>query len=71
MGYQTLTSTLVFVEMDTVSFLLNFFLLRIGQIKNLAGSHMSEDIFHLILLGPSMDSVHRSLFVDSLSFYDI
>ena len=52
------------------SLLLGSYLSRIGRIKNPSCStcgHSSQDISHLILHCPATDSLHRSLFGDSLS----
>ena len=56
------------------SLLLGSYLSRIGRIENFfcsACGHSSQDISHLILHYPAMDSLHRSLFGDSLSLYDL
>ena len=56
------------------SLLLSSYLSRIGKIENplcSACGHSSKDIFHLILHCPATDSLHRSLFGDSLSLYDL
>ena len=56
------------------SFLLSFYLFRIGRIGNLSCSacgHSSQDISHLILHCPATHSLRRSLFGDSLSLYDL
>ena len=53
---------------------LGSYLLRIGRIENpscCAYGHSSEDTSHLILHCPAKDSLHRSLFGDSLSLYDL
>ena len=55
------------------SFLLSFYLSRIGRIENASSStcaHSSQDTSHLILHCPATDSLRRLLFVDSLSLYD-
>ena len=55
------------------SLLLGFYLSRIGRIENSSCStcgHPSQDISHLILHCPAMDSLRCSLFGDSLSLYD-
>ena len=56
------------------SLLLGSYLSRIGRIENSSCSacgHSSQDTFHLILHCPAMDSLRRSLYGDSLSFYDL
>ena len=56
------------------SLLLSSYLSRIGRIENSSCSacgHPSQDISHLILHCPATDSLRRSLFGDSLSFYDL
>ena len=56
------------------SLLLGSYLSRIGRIENPSCSacgHPSQDISHLILHCPATDSLHRSLFGDSLSLYDL
>ena len=56
------------------SFLLGSYLSRISRIENPSCSacgHSSQDISHLILHCPATDSLHRSLFGDSLSLYDL
>ena len=56
------------------SLLLGSYLSRIGRIENPSCSacgHLSQDISHLILHCPAMDSLRRSLFGDSLSLYDL
>ena len=56
------------------SLLLGSYLSRIGRIENPSYSacgNSSQDTSHLILHCPVMDSLHRSLFGDSLSFYDL
>ena len=56
------------------SFLLGPYLSRISRIENPSCSacgHSSQDISHLILHCPATDSLHRSLFGDSLSLYDL
>ena len=56
------------------SLLLGSYLSRIGRIENPSCSacgHSSQDISHLILHCPAMDSLRRSLFGDSLSLYDL
>ena len=56
------------------SLLLNSYLIRIGRIENPSCSacrHPSQDTSHLILHCPATDSLRRSLFGDSLSFYDL
>ena len=66
-------SSLVFAAMDT-AFFLGFYLSRIGRIGNSSCSacgHPSQDISHLILHCPATDSLHRSLFGDFLSLYDL
>ena len=53
------------------SLLFSSYLCRIGRIENPSCSpcrHSSHDIFYLIWRGPAADSLHRSLFGDSLSF---
>ena len=55
------------------SFLLSSYLSRIIRIENPscnACRHSSQDTSHLILHCPATDSLHRSLFGDSLSLYD-
>ena len=52
------------------SLLLGSYLSRIGRIENPSCSacgHQSQDVSHLILYCPATDSLHRSLFGDSLS----
>ena len=54
--------------------LVGSYLSRIGRIENPSHSacgHLSQDISHLILHWPATDSLCRSLFVDSLSLYDL
>ena len=56
------------------SLLLSSFLFKIGRIENPSCSacrHSSEDTSHPILHCPATDSLRRSLFGDSLSFYDL
>ena len=56
------------------SLLLGSYLSRIGRIENPSCSacgHSSQDISHLVLRCPAMDSLRRSLFGDSLSLYDL
>ena len=56
------------------SLLLGCYLSRIGRIENPSCSacgHSSQDIYHLILHCPAMDSLRCSLFGDSLSLYDL
>ena len=56
------------------SLLLGFYLSRIGRIENSSCSahgHSFQDISHLILHCPATDSLRRSHFGDSLSFYDL
>ena len=56
------------------SLLLGSYLSRIDRIKNPSCSacgHPSQDISDLILHCPSMDSLRRSLFGDSLSLYNL
>ena len=56
------------------SLLLGSYLSRIGRIENSSCSacgHSSQDISYLILHCPATDSLHRSLFGDSLSLYDV
>ena len=56
------------------SLLLGSYLSRIGRIENPSCSacgHSSQDTSHLILHCPAMDSLHRSLFGDCLSLYDL
>ena len=56
------------------SLLLGSYLSGIGRIENSSCSacgHPSQDISHLILHCPATDSLHRSLFGDSLSLYDL
>ena len=56
------------------SLLLGSYLTRIGRIENPSCSacgHSSQDTSHLILHCPATDSLHRSLFGDSLSLYDL
>ena len=54
--------------------LLGSYLSMIGIIENPSCSacgHSSQDISHLIVHCPATDSLHRSLFGDSLSLYDL
>ena len=54
--------------------LLLSYLSTIGRIENPSCSacrHSSQDICHLILHCPATDSLHRSLFGDSVSLYDL
>ena len=56
------------------SLLLSSYLSRIGRIENLScsdGGHSSQDISHLILHCSATDSMHCSLFGDSLSLYNL
>ena len=56
------------------SLLLGSYLSRIGRIENLscnACGHSSQDTCHLIPHCPATDAMHRSLFGDSLSLYDL
>ena len=56
------------------SLLLSSYLSRIGRIENPSCSacgHLSQDTSHPILHCPATDSLHRSLFGDSLSLYDL
>ena len=56
------------------SFLLSSYLSRIGRIENPSCSacgHSSQDTSHLTLHCPATDSLRRSLFGNSLSFYDL
>ena len=56
------------------SLLLSFYLSRIGRIENPSCSacgHSSQDTSHLIVHCPATDSLHPSLFGDSLSLYDL
>ena len=56
------------------SLLLSFCLFRIGRIENLSCSacrHSSKNTSPLILHCPAPDSLHRSLFGDSLSLCDL
>ena len=56
------------------SLVLGSYLSRIGRIENPSCSacgHSSQDTSHLILHCAAMDSLHRSLFGDSLSLYDL
>ena len=56
------------------SLLLSFYLSRIGRIENPSCSacgHPSQDTSHLILHCPATDSLHRSLFGNFLSLYDL
>ena len=56
------------------SLLLGSYLSRIGRIENPSCSacgHSSQDTFYLILHCPTMDSLRRTLFGDSLSLYDL
>ena len=56
------------------SFLLSSYFSRIGRIENPSCSacgYQSQDTFHLVLHCPATDSLHRSLFGDSLSLYDL
>ena len=53
---------------------LSSYLFRIGRTENPSCGvckHSSQDISHLILHYPATDSLHRSLFGDSLSLYDL
>ena len=56
------------------SLLLSSYVCRIGRIENpscTACEHSSWDTSHLILHCPATDSLHRSLFDDFLSLYDL
>ena len=56
------------------SLLLGSYFSRIGRIENpfcSACGHSSQDTSHLILHCPAADSLRRSLFGDSLSYYDL
>ena len=56
------------------SLLLSSHLLRIGRIENPSYSacgHSSQDTSHLILHCPTTDSLHRSLFDNTLSLYGL
>ena len=56
------------------SLLLGSYLSRIGRIENPSCStcgHLSQDISHHILHCPATNSLHRSLFGDSLSLYNL
>ena len=56
------------------SLLLSSYLIRIGRIENSSCSacgHSSQDTSHLILHCPATNSLHRSLFGDSLFFYNL
>ena len=56
------------------SLLLGSYLSRIGRIKNPSCSacgHSYQDTSHLILHCPAVNSLHHSLFGDSLSLYDL
>ena len=56
------------------SLLLSYYLSRIGGIENPSCSicgQLSQDTSHLILYSPATNSLHRSLFGDSLSLYDL
>ena len=56
------------------SHFLGSYLSRTGRIENSSSSacnHLSQDTFHLILHCPAMDSLHRTLFGDSLSLHDL
>ena len=56
------------------SLLLSAYLSRTGRIENSsysANGHPSQETSHLILHCPAMDSLHHSLFVGSLSLYDL
>ena len=56
------------------SLLLGSYLSRVGRIENPSCSaceHSSQDPSHLILHCPATDCLHRSLFGDSLSLYDL
>ena len=56
------------------SLILGSYLSRIGRMENPSCSacgHSSQDISHLILHCPAMDSLRRSLFGDSLSLYNL
>ena len=59
---------------DGHSLLLGSYLSRIGRTENpscCACGHSSQDISHVILHCPAADSLHRSLFGDSRSLYDL
>ena len=61
----------VFTATNT-AYCLSFYLSRIGRIESLSCSacaHPSQDISHLILHYPTMDSSRRPLFGASLSLY--
>ena len=65
--------SLVFAATDT-SFLLSFYLSRIGRIENPSCSacgHPSQDTSHFILHCPATDLLPRSLFGNFLSLYDL
>ena len=56
------------------SLLLGSYLSRIGKIENPSCStcgHSPQDTFHLIQHCPTTESLHRSLFGDSLSLYNL
>ena len=56
------------------SFLLSYYLFRIGRIENPSCSacgHSSQNTSHLILHCPATDSLRRSVFGDTLSLYDL
>ena len=56
------------------SLLLSSYLSRIGRIENSscsASANSSLDTFHFILHCPATDSLHRSLFDDSVFLYDL
>ena len=56
------------------SLLLSSYFFRIGRIKNRSCSacgHSPQDTFHLILHCPATGSLHRSIFGDSLSLYNL
>ena len=64
--------SLVYDAADTAY--LSSYLSRIGEIENpscSARGHSSQDTSHLILHCLATDSLRRSLFGDSLSFYDL
>ena len=56
------------------SLLLSFYLTRSGRIKNPLCStyrHLPQDTSHLIVLCPAIDSLHCSVFGNSLSLYEL
>ena len=51
--------------------LLSSYLSGIGRIETFSSKHLFQETSHLILLCPATNSLHRSLFGDSLSLYDL